>query len=56
MPYLGDARLRPKAILGAALSVFSPDWVFGDLDQRLTAVQWADVQMVAAEYQRFGDL
>ena len=37
-PYLVERRPRPKAALGATLSVFSPDWVFGDLDQRLTAV------------------
>jgi hypothetical protein len=55
-PYLLKKRLRHKAALGSALSIMSPDWVFGDLDEKLRAVAWEEIQAVNAAYTRLGDL
>ncbi len=55
-PYLLKKRLRHKAALGSALSIMSPDWVFGDLDEKLTVVEWENIRAVNAAYTRLGDL
>jgi hypothetical protein len=55
-PYLQEARFRPKATIGAALSIMSPDWVFGDLDEKLTAVAWEEIEMAHNAYARLADL
>lgn len=55
-PYLTKRRYRPKAALGSVLSVLSPEWVFGELDQRLLAVEWERIFAVAAGYNVFREL
>jgi len=55
-PYLREARFRPKAIVGAALSIMSPDWVFGDLDEKLYTVPWEQIQLAHDAYLRLADL
>jgi hypothetical protein len=55
-PYLSEPRFRPKAVIGATLSIMSPDWVFGDLDEKLTAIEWEKIQDANAAYERLGDL
>ena len=55
-PYLVEQRFRPKATVGAALSIMSPDWVFGDLDEKLTAIAWEEIQQASAAYSRLADL
>lgn len=39
-------RYKGKAQLGAVLSVFSPEWVFTDLDVRLTSIDWTQYEVV----------
>jgi hypothetical protein len=55
-PYLNKTRYRPKACLGAILSVMSPDWVFSTLDHRLTRVQWEKIESVTAVYEKLSEL
>lgn len=55
-PYLVRRRFRPKAAIGAVLSIMSPDWVFGDLDEKLTAVAWEQIEAAHGAYARLGDL
>jgi hypothetical protein len=55
-PYLQKPRFRPKAVIGAALSIISPDWVFGDLDQKLTAVAWEQIHAAHDAYALLADL
>jgi len=55
-PYLGRARYRPKACLGAILSVISPDWVFSELHKRLTLVKWEEIKSVEAVYEKLSEL
>ena len=55
-PYLREPRFRPKAVVGAALSIMSPDWVFGDLDEKLAAVAWENIQIANDAYSRLADL
>jgi hypothetical protein len=55
-PYLSKTRYRPKACLGAILSVMSPDWVFSTLDHRLTRVQWEKIRSVTAVYEKLSEL
>ncbi len=45
--YLKKSRLKPKAQLGSVLSVMSPDWVFSELNERLTRVKWEDLTQVS---------
>jgi hypothetical protein len=53
-PYLQKRRLRSKARLGTILSVISPDWVFGDLDQKFAQVNWAELAVVQAAFSELG--
>jgi hypothetical protein len=55
-PYLSEARFRPKATIGAVLSIMSPDWVFGDLDEKLTSVEWEKIEDAHAAYAQLADL
>jgi len=55
-PYLREPRLRPKAAIGAVLSIMSPDWVFGDLDEKLKTVAWEEIEMAHGAYSRLADL
>jgi hypothetical protein len=55
-PYLEKQRLRDKAQLGAVLSVMSPDWVFSELDQRLTLIPWEKLQLVYDVYKKLESL
>lgn len=55
-PYLNKTRYRPKACLGAILSVMSPDWVFSELDERLTRVKWEEIGSVEAVYEKLSEL
>ncbi len=54
--YLNSRRLPPKAQLGSVLSVFSPDWVFSELDRRLTLVDWSELPSLIEAYQKLEDL
>ena len=36
-------RLKSKAQLGAILSVMHPDWVFSEIDRRLTSIPWEEL-------------
>jgi len=55
-PYLNKTRYRPKACLGVILSVMSPDWVFSELDERLTLVKWEEIGSVEAVYEKLSEL
>ena len=55
-PYLTRQRLRPKACLGAVLSVMSPDWVFSEIDDRLTRVPWEELAAVCQVWDALGHL
>lgn len=55
-PYLERRRFRPKACLGAVLSVMSPDWVFSSLNDRLTRVPWEQLPSLLAVYQKLEEL
>ena len=55
-PYLSTQRLRPKACLGAILSVMSVDWAFSKVHERLTQVQWEDITSVLNAYQKLDEL
>jgi hypothetical protein len=55
-PYLREPRFRPKATVGAALSIMSPDWVFGDLDEKLKAVAWEEIEVAHNAYSLLADL
>lgn len=55
-PYLNKRRFRPKACLGAILSVMSPDWVFSEVDERLIRVQWEDIESVLDVYKKLEEL
>ena len=55
-PYLDKTRYRPKACLGSILSVISPDWVISKLNNRLTRVQWEEIESVAAVYEKLSAL
>jgi hypothetical protein len=55
-PYLTQNRFRPKAVIGAVLSIMSPDWVFGDLDEKLTAIEWEKIRAAYEAYSRLADL
>lgn len=55
-PYLSKRRYRPKACLGSILSVMSPDWVFSTLHDRLTRVQWEEIESVVTVYGKLGEL
>ena len=55
-PYLERPRCRPKACLGAILSVMSPDWVFSELHQRLTNVRWEEIESVMSTYKQLEKL
>jgi len=55
-PYLNKRRYRSKACLGSILSVISPDWVFSELDRRLTQIKWKKIESVAAVYEKLGEL
>jgi hypothetical protein len=55
-PYLREPRFRPKATVGAALSIMSPDWVFGDLDEKLKTVAWEEIEVAHSAYSRLADL
>lgn len=49
-PYLAQRRFRSKAALGVILSVISPDWVFGDLIQKLRQVSWHELETVQTAF------
>lgn len=55
-PYLVQRRFRPKACLGAILSVMSPDWVFSEVDERLTAVRWEELVAIQNAYSELARL
>jgi hypothetical protein len=55
-PYLEKQRLRSKACLGAVLSVMSPDWVFSELDRRLTLIPWEELQLILNVYSKLENL
>lgn len=55
-PYLPKNRLREKASLGSVLSVFSPDWVFSELNNRLLLIPWENISDAYDVYSRLGDL
>lgn len=55
-PYLMKRRFRPKACLGAILSVMSPDWVFSELNDRLIRINWEEIQSVLETYKKLEDL
>jgi len=55
-PYLSKKRFRPKACLGSILSVMSPDWVFSELNERLTRVQWEELESVTTAYEKLSEL
>ena len=55
-PYLNKTRYRPKACLGAILSVMSPDWVFSELHERLTLVRWEEIRLVETVYEKLSEL
>lgn len=55
-PYLSKRRFRPKACLGAILSVMSPDWVFSERHKRLTRVKWEDIESVLNIYKKLEKL
>ena len=50
-PYLNHKRLRQKACMGSVLSVVSPDWVYSELETRLTQVQWENLPVASSIYQ-----
>ena len=45
-PFLMKNRLRNKACLGAVLAVFSPGWVFRELDEKLRSVPWEEMAKI----------
>ncbi len=49
-PFLPKKRYREKASLGSALSIFSPDWVFGETDERLTSIKWEEYVDIQQEF------
>ena len=40
----------------AILSVMSPDWVFSELDERLTLVKWEEIKSVESIYEKLSEL
>lgn len=55
-PYLAEHRNRPKATLGAILSVISPDWVFSVLDERIRRVGWEEIELALNAYGKLDEL
>jgi len=51
--YLKKKRFREKACLGAVLSVFSPDWVFSDINDRICSVRWEEIHKINKGFQNF---
>jgi len=54
--YLPQRRLRQKACMGSVLSVISPDWVYSDLETRLTQVPWEKLSAASGVYNELGNL
>jgi hypothetical protein len=42
--FIKPRRFKEKACLGSTLSVFSPDWVFTQIDEKLKSVTWDKFQ------------
>jgi len=55
-PYLNKRRFRHKACLGAILSVMLPDWGFSRLHERLTRIQWENIESVLSVYKKLKEL
>ncbi len=51
--YLKKKRFREKACLGSVLSVFSPDWVFSNLNDRISNVRWEEVHNINRAFRNF---
>jgi hypothetical protein len=43
-------------VVGSALAIISPDWVFGDIDEKLKAVAWEEIEAIESAYAELGSL
>ncbi len=50
--YLNKRRFPKKAALGSVLSVFSPDWVFTRMDDKLKLVEWENITDFSNSYKK----